>query len=776
MASTNQIIDVTLRTNSAAFRAAMNEASRIAGQSLRIIRRDADQAAASLDRMHASARRAQGASGKAGDGGAAEGGSAGLKGDLRSGAQSLLKWAGGPWEIAAVSIRKVGQAYMDMVQQAEKARAEYREQIQSMKVMSFTMDEVGKGLANRSLPVTDGIGALHEQLKTLREYDAREKALRGSITHWQGRIEYGKTSAREGSGLSAAADYEGLQKAQAELANFEKRVTPVRQQFAELEAQIKKSVDPELYQKIVAALYNVDNVKLENVRAQIGSVGWASLQASAAVDGMIAGLKASSRRDDIEWIRLTKGEMAAWRAERDDQVNAVSDGQGASSEQRAQIEQEAAHKQMHLQRMERFRQQQQARQQAIEQSQQEAVAVDGLVDRIDKQTAQDRIQLQLTEGMTAAEKLRVTILDEITHRTRALSTVDEKRVRTALDAAVAQGKETAAAEAATKALQDLLQLKRDLAVAAQAQQRANDQDLFTIGNGAQASERMRRRSALDEDRESRKRALDDKSRGADGTVIESDSYRDQLARLDEFHAQALEREDAYQQAKQARQSDWGEGAKRAFDDYAAGAANMADQSAGLFTNMFSGMEESLVRFAQTGKLSFSGMANAIIADLARIAAKQAVVGIFKAIFGSGQPDAGGKGYSSGGYTGPGGKYEPAGIVHKGEGVLSQEDMAALGGPSAFFALQGALRRGEGIGGGDAVTTGLVAIAPSGGGGMNVEINNYGDNRVQTREERQRMPDGSEMRRLVIDIVGDSLNGGELGAIGRARYGWMEAVG
>ena len=29
------------------------------------------------------------------------------------------------------------------------------------------------------------------------------------------------------------------------------------------------------------------------------------------------------------------------------------------------------------------------------------------------------------------------------------------------------------------------------------------------------------------------------------------------------------------------------------------------------------------------------------------------------------------GFSIGGYTGPGGKYEPAGIVHKGEGVLSQ---------------------------------------------------------------------------------------------------------
>jgi hypothetical protein len=51
------------------------------------------------------------------------------------------------------------------------------------------------------------------------------------------------------------------------------------------------------------------------------------------------------------------------------------------------------------------------------------------------------------------------------------------------------------------------------------------------------------------------------------------------------------------------------------------------------------------------------------------------------------------GYAEGGYTGPGGKYQPAGIVHKGEGVLTQEEIAALGGPSGFFDLQRAIADG-----------------------------------------------------------------------------------
>lgn len=46
-----------------------------------------------------------------------------------------------------------------------------------------------------------------------------------------------------------------------------------------------------------------------------------------------------------------------------------------------------------------------------------------------------------------------------------------------------------------------------------------------------------------------------------------------------------------------------------------------------------------------------------------------------------------KGFSSGGYTGHGSKYEVAGIVHKGEGVLSQREIAAIGGPSGFSRLR-----------------------------------------------------------------------------------------
>jgi uncharacterized protein YoxC len=45
------------------------------------------------------------------------------------------------------------------------------------------------------------------------------------------------------------------------------------------------------------------------------------------------------------------------------------------------------------------------------------------------------------------------------------------------------------------------------------------------------------------------------------------------------------------------------------------------------------------------------------------------------------------GFAGGGYTGSGGKYEPAGIVHKGEVVFSQDDVNALGGPTRVNAMR-----------------------------------------------------------------------------------------
>lgn len=58
----------------------------------------------------------------------------------------------------------------------------------------------------------------------------------------------------------------------------------------------------------------------------------------------------------------------------------------------------------------------------------------------------------------------------------------------------------------------------------------------------------------------------------------------------------------------------------------------------------------------------------------------------------------GVGFADGGFTGYGGKYEVGGVVHKGEGVLTQEEIAALGGPAGFYALRESIKNGFADGG------------------------------------------------------------------------------
>ncbi len=78
---------------------------------------------------------------------------------------------------------------------------------------------------------------------------------------------------------------------------------------------------------------------------------------------------------------------------------------------------------------------------------------------------------------------------------------------------------------------------------------------------------------------------------------------------------------------EAAQGDWTKGASAAWENYLDGAKNIAGQTKTLFGNAFSSMEDSIVNFAMTGKASFADFAKSIIADMARIAARQAASGL-----------------------------------------------------------------------------------------------------------------------------------------------------
>lgn len=71
------------------------------------------------------------------------------------------------------------------------------------------------------------------------------------------------------------------------------------------------------------------------------------------------------------------------------------------------------------------------------------------------------------------------------------------------------------------------------------------------------------------------------------------------------------------------QGDWRNGMSSAFANYRDSARDIAGQTKNLFTNAFSSMEDAVVSFATTGKLSFGDFTKSVIADMARIALRSA---------------------------------------------------------------------------------------------------------------------------------------------------------
>lgn len=188
---------------------------------------------------------------------------------------------------------------------------------------------------------------------------------------------------------------------------------------------------------------------------------------------------------------------------------------------------------------------------------------------------------------------------------------------------------------------------------------------------------------------------------------------DELKAIQEsLHEELIMVRDHYDQLKDL-QGDWTLGASSALQNYADQAANLFESVGNMVSNVFSGMEGALVQFVRTGKLDFKSLADSIISDMARIVVQQGITGPLAGMLGSVISGAlsgmwgGGSGnltggslsgatwgpkfsFDVGGYTGDGGRYDFAGFVHKGEGVLNQDEVRALGGESGFNRLRRAL--------------------------------------------------------------------------------------
>lgn len=226
----------------------------------------------------------------------------------------------------------------------------------------------------------------------------------------------------------------------------------------------------------------------------------------------------------------------------------------------------------------------------------------------------------------------------------------------------------------------------------------------------------------------------------------------------------IDKQIQYYQKEDQLRLDWRAGAKAAFEEYGQEAFNMYQNVGEIASASLNGLSEQMTQFLTTGKASFADFAGSIIKMIIQMITKMVIFNALSGLgFGSGKTFsfAGGFGFASGGYTGDGGKYEPAGVVHKGEFVFTKEATNRIGTENLYRLMRGYANGGQ-VGassyGGGSVYSGASQFNF---GDINVNVNNGND------------PKGMEtgVRMIVQDVLKRScMQGGEIYNFVNSRRG------
>ena len=208
---------------------------------------------------------------------------------------------------------------------------------------------------------------------------------------------------------------------------------------------------------------------------------------------------------------------------------------------------------------------------------------------------------------------------------------------------------------------------------------------------------------------------------------------------EEYQRRKKEIQDKYDLERQKKESDYYAQSTQmmssAFDTMAGVMANAAGQQSSAYKAMFAASKafaiaESIINIqlalSEAAKLPYP----ANLVEYARVASQTAsIVSNIQSVTMS---------FATGGYTGDGGKYTPAGIVHKGEYVITKEATARLGRGFLDHLNYGSVRRGFANGGGVGVPRlPTMAYQPKSSGDIAVKVINNGEPMDATVSQQSR---------------------------------------
>ncbi|HHJ1108476.1 TPA: phage tail tape measure protein, partial [Escherichia coli] len=151
--------------------------------------------------------------------------------------------------------------------------------------------------------------------------------------------------------------------------------------------------------------------------------------------------------------------------------------------------------------------------------------------------------------------------------------------------------------------------------------------------------------------------------------------------------------------------DWLAGLKSGWGEWAESATDSFSQVKSAATQTFDGIAQNMAAMLTGAEADWRGFTRSVLSMMTEILLKQAMVGIVGRIGSAiGGAFAGGGAhvstgtaissaaanfnFASGGFTGTGGKYEPAGIVHRGEFVFTKEATSRIGVGNLYRLMRG----------------------------------------------------------------------------------------
>ncbi len=673
-----------------------------------------------------------------------------------------LGFVGGPLGLLTLGLSAGVGVFLDYQQKTESARQE---------LLSFadSLDVTTGKLANTSAAVLDGMKAKLEQSITAQKDEI--KRLAEEYEKLNRIVEQGKQIAQQSGKAEDAAYLNALAKASQDLAIKKAELAKANEKLVKSESDLKTIVEQvpvaEFHDKLKSLLPTLDTSKIS-----IDSIGFslddlnrifpsaesgaASITSAVERMGAMAVLVASQFNALGFSVQNALSDKATQLIERNNRQIAINNEKDPTKKRRLQAEDNALNS-------------------GFEKGSADfSAVVDSNFALLGSQATAKAGYSKESKGSKSSGGSKVDYVkqftDQLSEMERRLSEIRANAQDISVFGQVSQYQElnkitqdiAANGEKYAHFGADGLAKLKDMAAQIDAAQQSVAIAQFTYDNGEKLREMQFELQLLGKTRKEQELLQYNHQLDVEASRLKIGMSQENIAKLDEEIAKLKERRAIIQAESEKRRGNPIAGIKDGINQIQDSFGDMAANMSQVTQNAFNGMADALTDFVMTGKADFRSLAQSILRDLSSMIIKMMIFNSLKAALGGTEVgkffgfSGGGYvgGYASGGYTGDGGKYQPAGVVHRGEYVITKEATSRLG-----IGFLNHLNYGRGYANGGSVgSIPSTGYKPMAGGSISVKVINNGEPVNASVEQRQRNGETEITVELIRQIARSETNG------------------